>query len=83
MILLRQVVALVTEGSARPEIPPVEAQPSKTFPGYEDYVKLMQRCWAQDPEARPDFTQIISALRKLLASEMQLRQREEKATIMS
>ncbi|KAK9816226.1 hypothetical protein WJX74_006734 [Apatococcus lobatus] len=78
-----QVVALVTEGSARPEIPPIEAQPSKTFPGYEDYVKLMQRCWAQDPEARPDFTQIISALRKLLASEMQNRQKEEKATIMS
>lgn len=38
------------------------------FPGYESYVDLMVRCWAQDPEKRPLFPEIISKLRDILSS---------------
>lgn len=42
-----QVVALVTEGQQRPEIPPADALPGRGFAGYEDYCALMRDCWAQ------------------------------------
>ncbi|KAK9830425.1 hypothetical protein WJX72_011709 [[Myrmecia] bisecta] len=55
-----QVVALVTEGQQRPEIPPIEALPSRGFPGLNDYLALMKHCWAQDPEERPTFAHAIA-----------------------
>ena len=41
-----------------------------TFPGYNDYVELLQQCWHQDAEARPTFNDIIKVLRRLLAIEV-------------
>ncbi|GAB4815428.1 hypothetical protein N2152v2_002474, partial [Parachlorella kessleri] len=36
------------------------------FPGMGAYVALMRRCWAQAPEDRPGFGEIIADLRELL-----------------
>jgi serine/threonine protein kinase len=69
-----QVVALVTEGAQRPEIPAPEDLPGcKGFPGLDEYVELMKRCWHQVPEERPTFAQAITVLRGLLGSEMRQR----------
>ena len=50
----------------RPEVPPREALPgpdTAAFAGLDEYVALMQQCWAQDPGDRPTFQQIVPALR--------------------
>jgi len=36
------------------------------FDGFDAYVALMERCWAQEPEARPAFGQVAEALRALI-----------------
>lgn len=58
-----QVVALVTEGAQRPELPaPADLPGTGTFAGYSEYIMLMEQCWDQDPAARPTFAQVcISA----------------------
>ena len=54
-----QVVALVTDGAQRPDVPPVEDLPGPGgFDGYPEYIMLMEQCWHQDPAARPTFTQV-------------------------
>ncbi|KAL4452237.1 hypothetical protein ABPG75_007899 [Micractinium tetrahymenae] len=68
-----QVVAMVTESSARPEVPPPEELPTGSFGGEGDYLQLMQECWSQDPAARPTFELIISRLRRMLAVEASVR----------
>ncbi len=56
---LWQVVALVTEGAQRPELPAPEDLPGTgTFAGYSEYIMLMEQCWDQDPAARPTFAQV-------------------------
>lgn len=56
---LLQVVALVTDGAQRPDIPAVENLPGPgNFDGYPEYITLMEQCWHQDPAARPTFTQV-------------------------
>ena len=42
-----QVVALVTDGGQRPEIPPLEALPTPGFEGLREYIELMQSCWVE------------------------------------
>ena len=42
-----QVVAMVTDGHQRPEIPREDLCPSPSFPGMGEYIKLMQSCWKQ------------------------------------
>ena len=43
-----QVVAMVTDGHQRPEIPQEGSRPSNSsFPGMPEYVRLMQSCWEQ------------------------------------
>ena len=42
-----QVVAMVTDGHQRPEIPQEDLGPSSSFPGMGEYVKLMHNCWEQ------------------------------------
>ena len=43
-----QVVAMVTDGHQRPEIPQEGSRPSSSsFPGMPEYVRLMQSCWEQ------------------------------------
>ena len=57
-----QVVALVTEGAQRPELPAPEDLPGTgTFAGYSEYIMLMEQCWDQDPAARPTFAQVCIA----------------------
>ena len=54
-----QVVALVTEGAQRPELPAPEDLPGTgAFAGYSEYIMLMEQCWDQDPAARPTFAQV-------------------------
>lgn len=54
-----QVVALVTDGAQRPDVPPRESLPGPgDFDGYPEYIMLMEQCWHQDPAARPTFTQV-------------------------
>jgi hypothetical protein len=61
---------VVTEGG-RLEVPDRSELPgpdTMTFDGLETYVALMRRCWAQRPEDRPAFQEIISDLRELLSA---------------
>ncbi|CAL5228984.1 g12220 [Coccomyxa viridis] len=64
-----QVVAMVTDGHQRPEIPQEQLCPSASFPGMGEYVKLMQSCWEQEARKRPTFAEIIQVLRKLFGEE--------------
>ena len=67
--LVVKVVALVTEGAQRPELPaPNDLPGSGTFAGYSEYIMLMEQCWHQDPAARPTFAQVhISGLNAVAA----------------
>lgn len=58
-----QVVAMVTEGKQRPEVPQAAALPCGDFPGLAEYVALMRDCWAQDAAMRPTFGTVITRLR--------------------
>lgn len=58
-----QVVAMVTEGKQRPDIPPATSLPCGDFPGLGEYVALMRDCWAQDAAKRPTFGAVITRLR--------------------
>ncbi len=35
---------------------------------YDEYAALMQRCWADDPEERPNFEQVGCRAQRLSAS---------------
>lgn len=51
---------------ARPAIPPHELLPSaeaRPFAGVDAYMQLMRCCWAQQPEERPTFEEVIQVLR--------------------
>lgn len=37
---------------------PLLQYPGGTFVAYDEYLALMQRCWADDPEERPTFEQV-------------------------
>lgn len=52
-------------------IPPMERLPgpdAQGFAGLPGYLALMQRCWAQEPELRPTFRQIVEELRCVASS---------------
>lgn len=74
VILAVQVVALVTEGAQRPELPaPKDLPGSGTFAGYSEYIMLMEQCWHQDAAARPTFAQVhIPGLNTAAADVLQL-----------
>lgn len=63
---LPQLVSHVLSGG-RLDLPPVEALPGGSSPalqaGLPGYVALMKRCWAQAPEQRPTFDDIVQELR--------------------
>jgi serine/threonine protein kinase len=63
-----QIMLTVGEKGGRPEIPQPNSPSLRggDFPGYADYVSLMQACWAQNPKDRPGFDQIIAMLRKIV-----------------
>jgi hypothetical protein len=61
--------AQVASGGARPPVPggpdwEGEA-PAEPAPGWSE---LMQRCWAQEPEARPAFPQVVGELEAMLGA---------------
>nr|XP_008122827.1 PREDICTED: atrial natriuretic peptide receptor 1 [Anolis carolinensis] len=55
----KEIIDRVTRGE-RPPFRPSANLP----PNLEDVVLLMQRCWAEDPQERPDFHHIKAMLRK-------------------
>lgn len=63
---LLQLVSHVLSGG-RLDLPTVEALPGGSSPalqaGLPGYVALMKRCWAQAPEQRPTFDDIVQELR--------------------
>jgi serine/threonine protein kinase len=63
-----QIILNVGEKGCRPEIPDPSSPLLRggDFPGYADYVALMEACWAQNPKDRPGFDQIIAMLRKIV-----------------
>jgi len=64
----RVIVSTIQKGGRLP-IPDLATLQSRWGPGsssfakLDDYVALMQRCWAQDPGQRPAFAQVIHDLR--------------------
>jgi len=44
-------------------IPASHALPAGPFPGWPQYVELMQACWARNPADRPHFDAIVRELR--------------------
>lgn len=71
-----QVVALVTEGQQRPDIPAAGAHPGGAFQAFEAYCSLMQDCWAQEASVRPCFAAVIGRVRKLLEEELARKQQK-------
>ncbi len=61
-----QVSSLIINGS-RPPIPAPDELPGGEFEELDDYVTLMQRCWAQDPVDRPTFAEIVAIFRQARA----------------
>lgn len=50
----------------RLEIPPrgqVPGPDTASFSGLDEYIGLLKRCWAQAPEDRPSFDEIVPELR--------------------
>ncbi|KAG7668202.1 putative Serine/threonine-protein kinase CTR1 [Nannochloris sp. 'desiccata'] len=65
-----QVVTVVTEGG-RLEVPDRSALPgpdTMQFEELDQYVALMRKCWAHNPEDRPTFQEIIAELRDMLSA---------------
>jgi hypothetical protein len=59
--------------SLRPEIPNGESL--REQPNYiQKYTSLMTHCWAQEPESRPTFEDILFILREILKEKAQLEQ---------
>ncbi len=61
------IVSQITAGS-RLTVPPADTLPgpeSGSWPKLGEYVGLMERCWAQEPSARPNFEEIMGELRRI------------------
>ena len=72
-----QLASRVMAGE-RLEVPPREALPGPDTAGWaglDGYVALMQHCWAQAPEDRPSFQDIVVALRWVVGGWLQDRVR--------
>ena len=52
-------------GTAEWDVGPEGSAPPELAPGWRD---LMERCWQEEPEARPPFTQIVKELRGMVAA---------------
>jgi len=66
--------------SYRPEIVPNDELQGGPCPVYDDYLKLMQECWHQDPEMRPSFEEIIERLWGLMIAVVQSEENTNKST---
>lgn len=63
---LSMIQHLVQSGT-RPEVPRnlselPGSQPNHPLPAAEEYIKLMQRCWDERVDMRPNFEQIVEEL---------------------
>lgn len=48
------------QSGVRPFIPEDRNElPGHPTPGVEEYIALVQRCWAMDPATRPSFDRVI------------------------
>jgi hypothetical protein len=63
------VATTVSEGG-RLEFPPTPDLPgdSHSFEGLKKYIGLARKCWAQDPQERPSFEEIVVQLRYAAAA---------------
>ncbi|KAL4514769.1 hypothetical protein Ndes2437A_g06855 [Nannochloris sp. 'desiccata'] len=64
-------LAVNTDEEVRPEVPP-PGSPAEPAPGWRD---LVQQCWNEDPDERPEFAEIEKRLTKM-AKEVKLAQRK-------
>ncbi|KAI7844168.1 hypothetical protein COHA_002303 [Chlorella ohadii] len=63
-----KVGAIVRRGG-RPEVPPRDQLPgvdTAGWTGLDAYVQLMRDCWAQQPQDRPSFDEVVGRLQGLL-----------------
>jgi len=62
-----QIIVAVGQNGQRPDVPRAgsSAIRGKEFVGYDEYVALMESCWAQDAAERPRFETIIASLRTI------------------
>lgn len=66
-----QMILFIGDKAGRPDVPSEDETDrimGGFFSGYKEYVELMVHCWDQDPEKRPEFPEIISKLRSILAT---------------
>ncbi|KAL0046815.1 hypothetical protein WJX82_010624 [Trebouxia sp. C0006] len=75
-----QIMMLLTQQQARPDIPPLDSLPGPPLPGIEEYVQLMQACWHEEPDQRPGFESITGSLRLLLHQTAVLWSRTDRLT---
>ena len=64
-----QLVGQVLHGG-RLELPVREELPGPDTPAFtalDEYARIMERCWAQAPQDRPTFEDVVPQLRELLA----------------
>lgn len=61
-----QVWNWVVEGS-RPKIPERDKLPAGPLAVFNDYIDLVKKCWAPNPDSRPEFQFIASQLQVMLA----------------
>lgn len=57
-----QIISWLLEGQ-RPRIP--DELTGGRFDGIDKYIALMERCWAQDAEWRPSFSELVPELRSI------------------
>ncbi|KFM26814.1 Serine/threonine-protein kinase CTR1 [Auxenochlorella protothecoides] len=67
-----QVVTVVTEGGrlAVPDRAALPGPDTQDWDGLDAYVDLIRACWAQNPNDRPTFSEVIPVLRDLLEALM-------------
>ncbi|KAL0037083.1 hypothetical protein WJX77_012077 [Trebouxia sp. C0004] len=75
-----QIMMLLTQQQARPDIPPLDSLPGPPLPGIEEYVELMQACWHEQPDHRPGFESITGSLRLLRYQTAALGLRSDRVT---
>ncbi len=58
------IVSVISSGGrlAIPEASDLPGEDSGTWPQLQRYIELMERCWAQDPESRPTFEEVMEEL---------------------
>lgn len=60
------LVATRVQAGARPPLPPSDACEGVSPRCHALYVSLLAACWAQNPEQRPSFARVCTALRSVL-----------------